>query len=165
MKAESAADKAGPDIEADENLGFLIHEAAQAISVAYGTVMAPLGLTRPQVRVIVWVEHSPGITQAELCDRIGISPMSMTGLLDRMELKHLVKRVEDPADRRVKRIFLTHEALKLKPDMDKIATVFRQQARKGISKGDITTVIEVLKKFKTNVSHIKEEAQQSNKRT
>ena len=92
--------KKAPDLEEEDNLGFLIHETARAITLAYGTVMAPLGLTRPQVRVVAWVEHHPGITQTELCEFIPISPMAMTGLLDRMASKDLIKRVDDPSDRR-----------------------------------------------------------------
>lgn len=159
MGSGSAVNKPAPEIEVDDNLGFLIHEAAQAITVAYGTVMAPLGLTRPQVRVVVWVDHSPGITQAELCERIGISPMAMTGLLDRMERKDLVKRVDDPTDRRVKRIFLTNGALKLKPDMEQIAATFRLQARMGLAPEEIATAVNVLKSMRANVLRIREEAQ------
>jgi MarR family transcriptional regulator for hemolysin len=147
-----------PEIEVDDNLAFLIHEAAQAITIAYGTVMAPLGLTRPQVRVLVWVNHSPGITQAKLCEVIGNSPMAMTGLLDRMESKDLVKRVDDPSDRRVKRLFVTSGALKLKPKMDEISAIFRQQARLGMTAEDIATAAEVLRKMRANCLKIKEQA-------
>ena len=148
-----------PELEADDNLAFLIHEAAQAITIAYGTVMAPLGLTRPQVRVLVWVNHSPGITQAKLCEVIGNSPMAMTGLLDRMESKNLVERVDDPNDRRVKRIFITSGALELKPEMDKISAIFRQQARLGLTAEDIAITANVLKTMRANCLRIKEEAQ------
>ncbi len=152
-------DKPAPEIEVDDNLGFLIHEAAQAITVAYGTVMAPLGLTRPQVRVVAWVDHSPGITQAELCERIGTSPMAMTGLLDRMESKELVKRVDDPNDRRVKRIFLTNEALRLKPEMEKIAATFKQQVRLRPTPEQITTAVNVLHTMRSNAPRTKPDAQ------
>ena len=151
--------KPAPQIETDDNLGFLIHEAAQAISVGYSTVMAPFGLTRPQVRVLVWADHSPGITQAELCERINTSPMSMTGLLDRMEGKDLVKRVDDPNDRRVKRIYLTDGALKLKPEMESLTAGFRRQARAGLSAEDIATAVNVLEVMKSNLARIKEQAQ------
>jgi DNA-binding MarR family transcriptional regulator len=155
---DDALPESKPELEADDNLAFLIHEAAQAITVAYGTVMAPLGLTRPQVRVLVWVDHSPGITQAELCEVIGNSPMAMTGLLDRMESKNLVERVEDPKDRRVKRIFVTSGALELKPEMDKISAIFRQQARLGMTAEDIATTARVLKTMRANCLRIKEGA-------
>jgi len=112
--------------------------------------MAPLGLTRPQVRVLVWADYLPGITQAELCERLSSSPMAMTGLLDRMEAKDLVKRVEDPKDRRVKRIYLTEGALRLKPDMDVIAAGFKAAVRQGLTAEDIITAQRVLNAMKSN---------------
>ncbi|TNF89684.1 MAG: MarR family transcriptional regulator, partial [Gammaproteobacteria bacterium] len=81
-----------PDSEQDEPMGFLVHEVANAISQAYGALMAPLGLTRPQMRVLVWVDQRPGISQAKLSELIGTSAMAMTGLLDRMEAKNLIRR-------------------------------------------------------------------------
>ena len=156
---EAVVSKPAPELEVDENLGFLIHETAQAITLAYGTVMAPLGLTRPQVRVLVWVDHSPGITQTELCGRISSSPMAMTGLLDRMESKDLVKRVDDPNDRRVKRIYLTNGALRLKPEMERIADDFRKAMRRGLAPQDIATAVNVLKSMQANLLTIKAGAQ------
>lgn len=144
-----------PESEQDEPLGFLIHEVANAISQGYSRVMAPLGLTRPQVRVLVWVDHSPGITQAELCELIGTSPMALTGLLDRMEAKNLVRRAEDPNDRRAKRIFLTDGALALKPEMQVIEAEFRAAAREGLTVEDITTAQRVLATMKSNVDRIR----------
>ena len=154
----SEASRTAPGIEEDDNLGFLIHEAAHAISLGYSALMAPLGLTRPQVRVLVWVDHSPGITQAELCEQIGTSPMALTGLLDRMEGKDLIKRVEDPNDRRVKRLYLTNGALKLKPDMETLAESFRQQVRAGLSPDQIATAINVLSTMKANAKRMRDDA-------
>ncbi len=148
-----------PQTDTDEPLGFLIHETSHAISQGYSTVMAPLGLTRPQVRVIVWADHQPGITQAELCERLNSSPMAMTGLLDRMEGKNLVKRVEDPNDRRVKRIYLTDGALALKPEMEKIAARFKEAVRKGLSAEEIANAQRVLATMKSNAQKVRTESQ------
>lgn len=162
--SKAAQDRVAPDMEASDNLGFLVHETARAITVAYGSMMAHLGLTRPQVRVLVWVDHEPGITQTELCDRMNASPMSVTGLLDRMEGKRLVKRVEDPADRRVKRIYLTDGALALKPDMEKVAAKFRLAVRQGLSPEEIATTVGVLTTMKANLMRIRESAQDDERR-
>ena len=151
---ETAGPGGAPESERDETLGFLIHEVANAISQGYSRVMAPLGLTRPQVRVLVWVGYSPGITQTELCELIGTSPMALTGLLDRMEAKNLVKREENPTDRRAKRIFMTDGALALRPEMEKIAAEFRQAVRAGLDPEDIATAQRVLTTMKNNVEKI-----------
>jgi DNA-binding MarR family transcriptional regulator len=155
---EVSVTEPAPATDTDEPLGFLIHETSHALSLGYSAVMAPLGLTRPQVRVLVWADHVPGITQAELGERLNSSPMAMTGLLDRMEAKNLVRRVEDPKDRRVKRIYLTEGALRLKPDMDVIAEKFKAAVRAGLSKGDIAAAQRVLSAMKANADRVRETA-------
>jgi DNA-binding MarR family transcriptional regulator len=141
--------------EQDEPLGFLVHEVANAISQAYGALMAPIGLTRPQMRVLIWVERRPGISQAKLSELLGISAMAMTGLLDRMEAKNLVRRQEDPTDRRAKCIYLTDGALALKPEMEDLAAGFGESIRQGLSEDDLATTQRVLTAVKANVEKVR----------
>jgi DNA-binding MarR family transcriptional regulator len=82
----------------------------------------------------------------------------MTGLLDRMEKKNLVKRVEDPNDRRAKRIFLTDGALALKPEMEVIAEKLKAQVRAGLTREEIATAQRVLATMKANALKIREHA-------
>ncbi len=145
--------------EQDEPLGFLVHEVANAISQAYGALMAPIGLTRPQMRVLIWVDRRPGISQAKLSELIGNSAMAMTGLLDRMEAKNLIRRQEDPTDRRAKCIYLTDGALALKPEMEKLAAGFGDATSRGLTPEDIATTQRVLTTVKANVEKIREDAQ------
>jgi len=152
-----------PDHEQDEPLGFLVHEVANAISQAYGALMAPIGLTRPQMRVLIWVDRRPGISQAKLSELIGSSAMAMTGLLDRMEAKNLIRREEDPTDRRAKCIYLTDGALALQPEMEKLAAGFSEATRRGLAIEDIATAQRVLATIRANVEKIREDAQ--NKQT
>ena len=112
--------------------------------------MEPLGLTGPQSRIVAYVDHYPGITQAELCEYLGLGSMANTGLIDRMELKKLVRRVDDPTDRRVRRIYLTHEALRLKPELEETFQKLRDQASSNISDEDLEKFISVLKRIEAN---------------
>ena len=148
-----------PDTDQEEPLGFLVHEVANGISQAYGALMAPIGLTRPQMRVLIWVDRRPGISQAKLSELLGTSAMSMTGLLDRMEAKHLVHRRIDPKDRRAKCIYLTDDALALKPEMERLAEGFGDALRHGLSPEEIATAQRVLAVMKDNVEKIRADAQ------
>ena len=125
---------------------------ARSISSAYTAMMEPLGLTGPQSRVIAYVDRYPGITQVELCEYLGLGSMAITGIIDRMEAKCLVKRAVDPADRRVRRIYLTDEALLLRPEMDEIIQKLRSQVESNISREDMKTFVDVLKRIEANLS-------------
>jgi MarR family transcriptional regulator for hemolysin len=112
------------------------------------------------VRVLVWVEQRPGITQAELSELIGTSPMALTGLLDRMEAKKLVRRREDPTDRRAKCLYLTDGALALQPEMQSLAAGFSEAVREGLTEEDIATAQRVLATIKANVEKVRAKVQE-----
>lgn len=141
-----------------EYMGFLVYDVARAFTNAYAKLMAPLGLTRPQARVIACVTRYPGITQADLCEWIGVGRMAMSGLLDRMESKDLVSRSEDPSDRRVKRVFLTRNARKMLPDLQKIADTLYENSMSSIKSKDLKVTMEVLSNIKLNLEELLKDA-------
>ena len=68
----------------------------------------PHGITAAQYNVFsVLVAAGEGISQRELGDVLVVDRSNVTGLVDRMEKAGWVKRVDDPADRRVYRVTLT----------------------------------------------------------
>ena len=137
-----------------EYMGFLVYDVARAFTNAYAKLMAPLGLTRPQARVMACVTRYPGITQADLCEWIGVGRMAMSGLLDRMESKDLVSRSEDPSDRRVKRVFLTRNARKMLPDLQTIADTLYEKSMSSIKTKDLKVTMEVLSNIKLNLEDL-----------
>lgn len=137
-----------------EYMGFLVYDVARAFTNAYAKLMAPLGLTRPQARVMACVTRYPGITQADLCEWIGVGRMAMSGLLDRMESKDLVSRSEDPSDRRVKRVFLTRNARKMLPDLQTIADTLYEKSMSSVKTKDLKVTMEVLSNIKVNLEDL-----------
>lgn len=52
------------------------------------------------------IEDSPGLSQRELADRIGIKPATVAIMLQKMENSGLINRKADTIDRRISRIFI-----------------------------------------------------------
>ena len=76
----------------------------------------PLGLTVAQYNVLTVIAGAPdgaGLSQRELSDELVVDRSNVTGLLDRMEKAGWVRRVDDPADRRIYRVRLTPEGRRL----------------------------------------------------
>lgn len=82
----------------------------------------------------------------------------MSGLIDRMESKGLVKRVDDPADGRVKRIFHTREARKMRPDIDHAIATLTTRSIADISARDLRTVMRALRSINDNLLELVEES-------
>ncbi|MGO1080134.1 MarR family winged helix-turn-helix transcriptional regulator [Inquilinus sp. CA228] len=84
---------------------------------------AGLDLTRPQYRVLIFLDRNPGITQARLAELLDVEKMTVTGLLDRMETRGWVERRRDPNDRRAYSLHLLPPA---RPVVELLESVIAQ---------------------------------------
>jgi DNA-binding MarR family transcriptional regulator len=60
------------------------------------------GLSEGRFQILVRLKHHPDsrLTMGELAEMLDVAPRTVTGLVDNLERDHLVKRVDDPNDRR-----------------------------------------------------------------
>ena len=65
------------------------------------------GLTVPQADVIFTLGNTDGLTFKEIGEKTLITKGTLTGVIDRLESKGLVKRVACPSDRRCTNVILT----------------------------------------------------------
>ncbi len=72
----------------------------QAFATRSGRGVARLGLTAAQFDVIATLGNTPGMTFKALGERALITKGALTGIIDRMEEKGLVRRVASKEDRR-----------------------------------------------------------------
>ena len=72
-----------------------------------------LDLTMSQLKTIMLLVDSGGLTGRELAERLGIGPSAVTALVDRLVQRDYVRREEDRADRRVSWARPTPKALEL----------------------------------------------------
>ncbi len=66
-----------------------------------------LGLTSPQFDIIATLGNTPGMTFRELGEKTLITKGTLTGVVDRLEAKNLVRRVPSPTDGRCQIVQLT----------------------------------------------------------
>jgi len=94
-----------------------MHDKAVAL---VGPMPLPPDLTMQQVRVLGCVVKEPGLSGHELGERLGVSAPTASGLVDRLVDKHLIMRVDDPGDRRVRRLHPTADGLSVVREMDSL---------------------------------------------
>lgn len=66
-----------------------------------------LGLTPPQFDIIATLGNTPGMTFKELGEKTLITKGTLTGVVDRLVIKKLVRRVPSPTDGRCQIVQLT----------------------------------------------------------
>lgn len=91
----------------DEQLCFSLYAASRAVIRAYQPLLVELGLTYPQLLVMMVLWEQDDLMVSALGQRLMLDSGTLTPLLKRMEKGGLVHRRRDPADERRVRISLT----------------------------------------------------------
>jgi MarR family transcriptional regulator for hemolysin len=87
------------------------------------------------------------VRQVTLADLIGIEGPSLVRLLDQLCAAGLMRRDEDPDDRRAKTVTLTEEGCAVTAKMEEELVTLRAQALKGITRSDLEATLRVLAAF------------------
>ena len=136
----------------DSNFGFLLHDVARLMRIAYDRRMAPLGLTRSQWWVLNHLYFHQGISQSELAGLLDIEKATLGRLLDRLEEKGWVSRQGDPNDRRTKRVHLTDKVQPTMRIMRDMARVTLDEAMQSLAPDERSTIIGMLSRMRADLS-------------
>jgi DNA-binding MarR family transcriptional regulator len=90
-----------------DSVGFLMHQAVQAMRRHIDQRMAALGLTAAQWHPLWRIRLEGTVGARELAQSTGVDPGAMTRLVDRLVAKGLVERVRGRGDRRTVELTLT----------------------------------------------------------
>jgi MarR family transcriptional regulator for hemolysin len=140
----------------DQNLGFLVHDVARLMRVAYDRRVRSLGLTRSQWWVLNNLYVNEGITQSALADLLDVEKPTLGRLLDRLEAKGWIARQADRHDRRVKRVYLTGEVQAVMRALRGIAAGLRNEALEGMDARAQRQLFDSLLLIKANLLRMNE---------
>ncbi len=84
-----------------------IRKLVRAVSLDAQKMSKRFGLTGPQSGVLRNLVNNGSMSSADLSRMMFVTPSNITGIIDRLEKKDLVKRVKKEGDRRVALIALT----------------------------------------------------------
>jgi MarR family transcriptional regulator, transcriptional regulator for hemolysin len=132
-------------------LGFAIHDTSRLRKAVYDTAFKQVGITRSQGWVLGYLSRKDGMTQSELAAQLDLGKVALGGLVDRLELSGLVERRSDAGDRRMKRVFLTHDGSQVVRKMRVIATRVNEEIVSGIDPKRIQETAETLRLVKQNL--------------
>ena len=91
-----------------------------------------------------------GVHQVTLAEHVGIEGPSLVRLLDQLCAAGLVRRDEDPEDRRAKTISLTDEGRAVTAKMEHDLRALRERVLKGVTRADLEATLRVLNAFNTS---------------
>ena len=136
---------------APHGIGYRIKLLSQLSGRKFQERLEPFGLTPFHWIVLCCLWQEDGLTTSTLGDRLQQVGGTLTGVLDRMAERTLIRRERDPYDRRVWRIWLTDEGQKLQQILPPIAADLREAALKNISFADREHLSQLLDRMLVNV--------------
>jgi DNA-binding MarR family transcriptional regulator len=146
--------------EVSRTFGFLVHDVSRLIKRRFERRARQMGLpiTRQQAAVVLHVDRNEGVSQAELATWLGIEPIALVRMLDKLHEEGLVERRAHPTDRRVRTLWLTLAARSVVTQIVAINKATREEAFSGMAAHARDTVIEILDAIKGNLA-LREEAE------
>ena len=133
-------------LEFHMSMGMLINSAHRAMTKRFvqNAMKSGLDISLDQWMVLGPIWQLESASQKELGEITLKDKTSITRLVDILEKKNLVVRVEDQIDHRIKRVILTNAGKQLFFDVLPIMEKTREEVRKDISDQDIETFKKVL---------------------
>jgi len=140
------------------SMGMLINSAHRAMTKRFvqNAMKSGLDISLDQWMVLGPIWQLESASQKELGEITLKDKTSITRLVDILEKKNLVVRVEDQIDHRIKRVILTNAGKQLFFDVLPIMEKTREEVRKDISDQDIETFKKVLSSIIVNLEDEKD---------
>jgi MarR family transcriptional regulator, transcriptional regulator for hemolysin len=129
---------------------FLLKRAHISVRQAMDTALAEYGLTASQLEVLGPVVKSDGLEHRSLLQWMEVSSPTLTNLVDNLVERGYIERRISSQDARVKLLYPTERGRELWSKLEETQDAFFQQMLKGLSRGEITLMEELLERITHN---------------
>lgn len=150
-----------PHLEKEKSIGFLVHEVARLFRRRFEDEARIHGVTLPQWRALAEIFRSEGISQVSLAGCIDTDPMTLSGILDRLEKRGLVERYPDPNDSRAKLARLTTSGVELVNTARNVGRELYENALIGLSETERLRLAAGLIRIRENLNSMTAEEKEA----
>ena len=147
----SALDEKSPGIFEFDRTDQLMARLHRTLRRNYDRQLKSFGLTPCQFEVLMTLWSEDGIVLGELRRRVSRDGPTITGVVDRMEKKLLVKRMRDPHDRRVVKVHLTPKGENMKEDLSRTKKLIMEKITRSLSLKEMNSLVSLMEKMMRNV--------------
>lgn len=122
------------------------------LSMAYMTrPLSEMGITKGQIGFLMCVLEHEGIFQEEMTNQLCIDRAATARALQSLEGRELIRREEDPKDRRRKRVYPTDKAYAMRPKLLDMLARHNEALFAGLTREEQDRVLDVLDKLVDNL--------------
>jgi len=135
-----------------EPVGRQLVFTAKAMREAFEDALAAAGGSLPSWVVLSALAEVGSLSQAALASHVHLEGATITHHIDKLEAAGVVRRVLDPADRRVRRLELTEAGAELHARMLAEAITLQGTLMAGLSSDDRATLARCLSVIQANLA-------------
>ena len=134
-------------MELDQCLNFVLTKAQQSVHQLFKAELIPHGVTPGQYSVLKCLWKDNGQTVKQLAEHLYLDSSTVTGILDRMEQKGLIKKTADPKDRRALQVLLTQKGQALEEPLSQAILNANKKALQEMNDKEYESLKELLHKL------------------
>jgi DNA-binding MarR family transcriptional regulator len=132
---------------APSTLAFLLSQVGIHASRRFAERIAEVDLNPPLFRILNLIDAAEGRSQQAIGEAIQVPPSRMVALVDELEQRGLVERRPNPADRRVRALYLTRKGRSALTRGREIAGSHEEEITRGMSESERTRLTKLLQKM------------------
>jgi len=142
-----------------QRFGFLVKSVGKLYSEEFDRLARErIGLTSAQCRLLgalaMHGDEEEPLSQAELAQRLDLTPMAVAGLCDRMAAAGWIRREPSPTDRRVNRIHLEPSAEKALDSALSISDGLNARVMSVLSQAERAQLLDLLSRVQASLVEI-----------
>ncbi len=123
-----------------------IRKIVRSINLESKRIQKDFGVSIPQVLFLNYLKNSPGFqaTQKEICSFMNLNPSTVTGIINRLEIKGYIARLPKKEDKRKTAITLTSKSYSLLKEIHPLMHERLLENLKTLSSKDADTINDAL---------------------
>ena len=137
---------------APHSMGYRVKLLSQLLGRNFQEQLQPLGLTPFHWVVLCCLWQEDGLATSAIGEKLQQVGGTLTGVLDRMEERDLIRRQRDSSDRRKVRIWLTDTGKELETVLPPLALELRERVMTGFSEREKKQFSQLIDRAISNLS-------------
>jgi DNA-binding MarR family transcriptional regulator len=129
------------------HLGYALRRAQVWVFQDFIRTLSVIDIRPAQYSVLAVIGANPGLSQAELADRLAIERARLVHMLDHLQKRGLTERLPSPTDRRTHALQLTKDGQKLLKRAKALAARHEARLTEKMGAGAREQAMEMLKVF------------------
>lgn len=134
---------------ASAGISILVKKSSLIFDKLSNQLLMPYDLTGSQFKIlmVLYQTHAGSVRQTDIEAKFSMTNPTVTGLVQKLETKDLVKRMPHPEDKRSKVLILTERAMEMKEELLALADSLEQQMTKNLTAAECGQLASLLTKM------------------